>query len=29
MHLIAPQCDGVHVVSNLRELSAAIDTLFR
>ena len=29
MHVIKPQVDGVHVVSTLRELSVAIDGLFR
>ncbi|MFN7470236.1 MAG: VWA domain-containing protein [Roseiflexaceae bacterium] len=29
MHIIKPQVDGVHVVSTLRELSVAIDGLFR
>ncbi|MEY3990373.1 MAG: hypothetical protein RI985_1454 [Chloroflexota bacterium] len=29
MQLIAPQCDGVHVVSNLRELGVAVDQLWR
>ncbi len=29
MHLIAPQCDGVHVVSTLRELGVAVDQLWR
>ena len=28
MHLIAPHCDGVHVVSTLRELSAAVVDLY-
>ena len=29
MHLIVPQCDGVHVVSTLRELGVAVDQLWR
>lgn len=29
MHIIKPQVDGVHVVSTLRELSVAIEGLFR
>ncbi|MEN9939000.1 MAG: hypothetical protein RLZZ387_5579 [Chloroflexota bacterium] len=28
MHVYGPLCDGVHVVSNLRELLAAVDGLF-
>ena len=28
MHVYGPMCDSVHVVSNLRELLAAVDSLF-